>query len=380
MSASASSQNSGSTAKNRPATDARKSNLPLAGRVLIVRLSAMGDVIHALPAITALRAANPDLEIGWLVEERWAELLCAREGDRMAPRSPQKPLVDWVHVANFKAWRRALLSDESWRAMKSLRSEVRAMKYDLALDLQGALRSALAGKASGAAIRVGSSQPREKPATMFYTRQVDARGTHVVDQALAIVSEIAGQALQYIDPVFPVDPAAEAWADRTLSQLGNRRFAILNPGAGWGTKCWPAESYGAVASALPKQGLAVIVNYGPGEEELANAVHRESGGSALPVKCSVGELIALTRRAALFVGGDTGPMHLAAALRVPVVALFGPTRPERNGPYATTSIVLRSPESVDNSSHTDHPDEGLMSIPPKAVIDAAEHLLGGGVG
>ena len=122
------------------------------------------------------------------------------------------------------------------------------------------------------------------------------------------------------------------------------------------------------------------MNYGPGEEELANAVHRESGGSALPVKCSVGELIALTRRAALFVGGDTGPMHLAAALRVPVVALFGPTRPERNGPYATTSIVLRSPESVDNSSHTDHPDEGLMSIPPQAVIDAAEQLLGGGVG
>ena len=160
----------------------------------------MGDVIHALPAITALRAANPDLEIGWLVEERWAELLCARESDRMAARSPQKPLVDRVHIANFKAWRRALLSDESWRAMKSLRSEVRAMKYDLALDLQGAMRSALAGKASGAATRVGSSQPREKPATLFYTRQVDPRGAHVVEQALAIVSEIAGQATAICRP------------------------------------------------------------------------------------------------------------------------------------------------------------------------------------
>jgi heptosyltransferase-1 len=140
------------------------------------------------------------------------------------------------------------------------------------------------------------------------------------------------------------------------------------------------ESYGAVAAALLKRGVAAVVNYGPGEEELAHAVHNASGTSALPVKCSVGELISLTRRAALFIGGDTGPMHLAAALRVPVVALFGPTRPERNGPYATRRVVLRSPRSVDNTSHTEHPDEGLTSIPPQAVIDAADELLGGLVG
>jgi heptosyltransferase I len=358
---------------------AGKSNVLMAGRILVVRLSAMGDVIHALPAITALRAANPDLQIGWLVEERWAELLCARGCDRMAARSPQKPLVDWVHLANFKAWRQALLSNESWREMQSLRAEVRGMQYDLALDLQGAIRSALAAKASGAATRVGSTEPREKPATMFYTRKVDPAGKHVVEQALALASDIVGRPLTYIDPLFPLDPAAEEWAERTLTQLHNRRFAILNPGAGWGTKCWPVESYGAVAAALTARGLAAVINYGPGEEELAYAVHQASSTSALPLKCSVGELIALTRRAALFIGGDTGPMHLAAALRVPVVALFGPTRPERNGPYATRSIVLRSPQSVDNSSHTDHPDEGLASIPPEAVIEAADSLLGGGV-
>ncbi len=357
-----------------------KSDIPMTGRILVVRLSAMGDIIHALPAITALRAASPDLQIGWLVEERWVELLCARESDRMAARSPQKPLVDWVHLANFKAWRQALLANESWRAMRSLRAEVRGMNYDLALDLQGAIRSALAAKASGAAMRVGSTEPREKPATMFYTRKVDPAGAHVVEQALAIASDIVGHALSYVDPLFPIDPAAEAWAERTLTQLHNRRFAILNPGAGWGTKCWPVESYGAVAAALPARGLAAVINYGPGEEELAHAVHQASGTSALPVKCSVGELIALTRRTSLFIGGDTGPMHLAAALRVPVVALFGPTRPERNGPYATRSIILRSPQSVDNPSHTDHPDEGLASIPPQAVIEAADELLGGGVG
>lgn len=354
--------------------------MPIAGRLLVVRLSAMGDIIHALPAITALRAANPDLHIGWVVEERWTDLLCARGSDRMAERSAAKPLADSVHLANFKAWRHALLSGESWREMKALRSEVRAMKYDLALDLQGAIRSALAAQASGAAIRVGPSQPREKPATMFYTHQVDPVGTHVVEQALSLASDVAGRLLPYIDPLLPSDPAAEAWADRTLAQLSARQFVIVNPGAGWGAKCWPTDSFGAVARALQEKGLAVIVNHGPGEETLAEAVNESSGGVAVPVTCSIGELISLTRRASLFIGGDTGPMHLAAALHVPVVALFGPTRPERNGPYNTRSIVLRNPESPDNSSHTDRPDEGLMAIQPQAAIEAATQLLGGGVG
>ena len=361
-------------------TAAHTAFLPITGRLLVVRLSAMGDIIHALPAITALRAVNPDLHIGWLVEERWAELLCARESERMVERSAAKPLVDSVHVANFKTWRRALLSGESWRQMKALRHEVRAMKYDLALDLQGAIRSALAAQASGATMRVGASHPREKPATMFYTRQVDPAGAHVVEQALSLASDVAGHSLQYRDPLFPRDSAAEAWADRTLARLSSDRFAIVNPGAGWGAKCWPAESFGEVARALEERGLAVVVNHGPGEEALADAVHEASRGAAIPLKCSIGELIALTRRASLFIGGDTGPMHLAAALHVPVVALFGPTRPERNGPYGTRSVVLRNPGSSDNSSHTDQPDEGLVAIQPPAVIEAANQLLGGRIG
>ena len=191
-------------------------------------------------------------------------------------------------------------------------------------------------------------------------------GTHVVEQAISLASDIAGRPLQYVDPLFPRDAAAETWTDRTLAKIAAGGFAILNPGAGWGAKCWPAESFGAVARALSQRGLAVIVNHGPGEEALADAVRDASGGAALPLKCSVGELIALTRRASVFLGGDTGPMHLAAALHVPVVALFGPTRPERNGPYGTESIVLRNPESAYNSSHTDQPDEGLMAIQPQS--------------
>jgi heptosyltransferase-1 len=122
--------------------------------------------------------------------------------------------------------------------------------------------------------------------------------------------------------------------------------------------------------------MTVVVNHGPGEEALAEEVRQSSGDVARPLKCTITELISLTRRASLFVGGDTGPMHLAAALRVPVVALFGPTRPDRNGPYGTRSVVLRKAESIDNTSHTDRPDEGLISIDPQTVIAAAEQLLG----
>ena len=210
---------------------------------------------------------------------------------------------------------------------------------------------------------------------MLYTRQIGPRGAHVVEQALAIVSAAVGEELPYADPVFPVDPAAESWAEATGVAFGGKPLVIVNPGAGWGAKRWPAASFGSVAGALAKRGMAVAVNHGPGEEALAAEVREASGGSAVAVKCSVGELIALTRRASLFVGGDTGPMHLAAALRVPVVALFGPTLPERNGPYATRSVVLRSSESVYNSSHTDQPDAALLAIQPQAVIDAAEQLL-----
>ncbi len=356
----------------------RRSPIPLPDRILVVRLSAMGDIIHGLPAIAALRRAKPELKIGWLVEQRWAELLCSRESERFTPRSQLKPLADWVHVTNFSGWRRALFSTETWHEVRSCLREVRAMKYEMALDLQGSLRSALAARAAGARVRVGSSQPREAPAAMLYTRAIAPEGAHVVEQAASLASAVAGEPLECVQPPFPLDPVHEAWAEDFVAKLDGKPVVILNPGAGWGAKCWPAESFGAVARSLADRGLSVVVNHGPGEERLAAAVRKSSGGVAVPLQCSIGELIALTRRARLFIGGDTGPMHLAAALRVPVVALFGPTRPERNGPYGTRSVVLRSPESVNQLSHTDRPDEGLVSIQPQAVIEAADKLLGGG--
>jgi heptosyltransferase-1 len=344
-------------------------------RVLVVRMSAMGDVIHGLPAIAALRAARPNWQVGWLVEQRWIELLCADGTERLQPRSELKPLLDWVHVSDFKEWRKGLSSAATWRDMHGCMREVRAMKYAVALDLQGSIRSAMAARLSGAKTRIGSFHPREAPARRFYTKQVEVKGTHVVEHALELASAGCGEDLNYEAPLFPQDSVTEAWADRFCASIGFAPLAILNPGAGWGAKCWPVSSYGEVAKALADRGMAVMVNYGPQEEELAEAVRQASEEAARPVKCSVSQLIALTRRASLFVGGDTGPMHLAAALGVPAVALYGPTRPDRNGPYATRSFVLRHSQSVDNSSHVNDPDAGLQSITSAEVIAAADSLL-----
>ncbi len=344
-------------------------------RVLVIRLSAMGDVIHGIPAIAALRRARPNLQIGWLVERRWMELLCAHSPDRLQPRSEVKPTLDWVHVSDFKEWRKGLSAVTTWRDMQSCMREVRAIKYHVAVDLQGAIRSAMAAQLSGAKMRLGSAAPREAPARKFYTTTVEPQGAHVIEHALSLASAVAGDDLAYEPPVFPQDPATEAWADRFCASLGFRPLAILNPGAGWGAKCWPATSYGVVAKALYERGMAVAVNHGPDEVELAKAVCEASGSNVHAIDCTVSQLVALTRRAGLFVGGDTGPMHLAAAIGVPVVALFGPTRPDRNGPYATRSAVLRNPDSLDNSSHVDQPDTGLHAITPEQVITAADGLL-----
>ena len=145
----------------------------------------------------------------------------------------------------------------------------------------------------------------------------------------------------------------------------------------WGAKRWPAERYGDVARKLAKQGVRSILNSGPGEEELARVAEATSDGAARAMSCTISELIALTRRARLFIGGDTGPLHLAAALRVPVVAIFGPTDPARNGPYGTRSVVLRSAESVTSHARRAAADEGLLAIGSAAVVAAACELMAG---
>lgn len=344
-------------------------------RILIVRLSAMGDVIHTLPAVQLLRDAFPQAMIGWLIEERWAELLSAAGATRRGLRSLQRPLVDWVHTVNLKGWRNSLFSVPTLQQIATVWNDVRHVKYDLAVDLQGALRSAVLARWSGARVVWGASEPRESPASMWYTRQVIAKGQHVVEQNVSVAAEITQQSMAVPPAILPRDPTAEAKIAQKISEHRIREFVIVNPGAGWGAKRWPVERYGQVARDLAETGLRSVINYGPGEEALALGLQRVSQDAAAPMRLSLTELIALTRCAKLFIGGDTGPLHLAAALRVPVVAIFGPTDPARNGPYGTRSVVLRSPASLTTHTRHSQPEQGLLEITAESVTAAACSLL-----
>jgi len=224
----------------------------------------------------------------------------------------------------------------------------------------------------------GAAEPRESPASLWYTRRGVARGAHVIEQNLSVAEAVAQKKMTAPRVEFPHDREAEQRIDRRLAEAAVGEFAILNPGAGWGAKRWPAERYGRVARALAADGLRSILNYGPGEEDLAREAEAASDGAAITIKGSITELIALTRRARLFIGGDTGPLHLAAALRVPVVAIFGPTDPARNGPYGTRGVVLRNPASLTTHARRSQPDEGLLEIGVDAVVDAARLLLAHG--
>jgi heptosyltransferase-1 len=332
----------------------------------------MGDIIHTLPAVAALRVAAPELKLGWIIEERWVELLCTLRYPRSGPRSPQKPLVDRIHTVNTPQWRRSLFSFKTWHEMAAGLSDLRGFDYDAAIDFQGAVRSALLANWSEARVVYGDAQPRENAASMWYTRPIITRGVHVIEQALSLVrATIPGSTC--VPPVqFPADPDAE---NKIAKVAEEGEFVILNPGAGWGAKQWPSERYGMLAMELATIGLRAVVNYGPGEEQLAVAVERASEGMARPVACSISELIALTRRARLFVGGDTGPMHLAAALGIPVVALFGPTNPARNGPFGVASVVLRSPSSLTSHARRSETEPGLLEITVERAVAAVRQLL-----
>jgi len=344
--------------------------------LLIVRLGAMGDVIHTLYAVSALRAAFPELRMGWAIEELWAELLCAQGADRSGPRSPLRPLVDCVHPLNTKGWRRSLAARPTWKEMASAFRAIRGQHYQVAADFQGAIKSAMVTRSARARLAIGMEDPRERPSRLFYQQRVLTQGTHVIEQYRLLAQATAGAVLPAVRPDFPCDHEAEARIAKQLGD-GHGNLVILNPGAGWGAKQWPAERYGLVAKALAADGMTPIINFHSTERDLALQVEAASEGRAVPMASSIGELIALTRRACLFVGGDTGPMHLAAALGIPVVAIFGPTDPARNGPYGTRNVVLRNPASRTSLSHTRGPDPGLEQITAAQVIGAARELLEG---
>jgi heptosyltransferase-1 len=342
--------------------------------VLIVRIGAMGDVLHAMHAVAALRQRHPDWFIGWAIDPGWRDLL---QASPTAQRGAAMPLVDRCYTVPTREWKRQPVSLETLSSIRAVRRELRGGQFDLCVDMQGLIRSSMIGWMAGAGRFVGPADPREQPARWLYRKKIPRSAAHVIDQSCELLGGAVGEPLTPAKLELPTDEAAEAWRNELLAQVAaeGKKFAVIAPSAGWGAKQWPAERYGAVAAALAQAGYIPLVNAVFAGDILANAVVDASGGTAVVVPCSVGQLIALTWQASLVVAGDTGPLHLAAALQRPVVALFGPTDPVRNGPYGTASRVLRHASS--KKDHTRHaaPEEGLMQITAEEVVAAAFDLL-----
>ncbi len=329
----------------------------------------MGDVLHGMPAVAALRAALPGAHIGWVVDPRWAPLLRARSG------AVPSPLVDRVHLAQTQAWSKHPLSLATVRSMAALRSALHAERYSIAIDLQGSIRSALIARSSGVPHVTGSSTPRERLAQLLYTKRVAVSKAHVVEQAVEIASAATGLQLQPASFALPVSPEDEAWAG-TLAAASDKPLIFLAPTAGWGAKQWPAERFGELARQLHGHGFRILVNASASSPDpTSSAVIAVSGSTSERVACTLPQMIALLRRVRLAIVGDSGPLHLAAALRVPVVALFGPTDPSRIGPFGTRSIVLRHPSSTTSYRHVQQADAGLGKITAGEVLHAALSLL-----
>jgi len=295
----------------------------MARSILIVRLGALGDLVHALPAAAAMRAAWPDARIDWLVDARYAPLLAL------------VPIVDRAIVVGGAGGASAL------GAIRTLRRA----RYDAAVDLQGLLKSAAFARLSGARRVLGFSAPqlRERAAAPFYTTRVraDVSG-HVIRKNLSVVQALGASVERVEFPLRSPASGAPDEARRLLGLASGQPFALLNPGAGWPNKQWPAERFGAVAAhLLRRHGLASIVLWGPGDRGLADRVAGASGGAARPAPVtSLADILALAKASAVFVAGDTGPMQLAAAAGAPIVGVFGPTNPVRNGPWDPADVCL----------------------------------------
>jgi heptosyltransferase-1 len=296
--------------------------------ILIVRLGSLGDLIHTLPAFAALRREYPDARIDWLVEAPHREILTMVLG-----------------LSNV-----VVLKGRSAGGWFDTISELRTRKYDLALDFQGLIKSAALTRFCGASEVLGfdSKSLREPAARIFYSRSVavDDSG-HVIGKNLALASEVVARRLALGEPWdqpradFPLKAVESAVLD-DLRAKGVKEFALINPGAAWPNKRWPAERFGAVAKDLKdSHGLTPVVLWGPGERVLAESVAAASEGRAvIAAETRLPDLVAIARASSFMVSGDTGPLHIACAVGTPTVSLFGPTDASRNGPWNPSDIVL----------------------------------------
>jgi heptosyltransferase-1 len=341
-------------------------------KVLIVRLGAMGDITHGMPAVAALRNRFPSMQIAWLVERRWSELVASAS---VEVNGNKRSMVDTVLTADTFQWRKHPLAPSSQRDFRRMLASLRTPRFPVAVDLQGSVKSAVLMRLSGAKQRFGFSHPRERIATYFYQRKVDASKPHVIMQNLQLVSAAAEVELQPCRPELASSAEIQQQCDRDFPWSRHDPFVILVPDAGWKAKQWPSDRYARVASALLQRGFRVLVNTAPSQHALVKDMETTAGRELLRFQGPTPELIEMTRRARLLIGGDTGPMHLANLMGVPVVSIFGPTDPARNGPFFQPKVVLRSTGSQTSYSHSRKRDTGIESITVDEVLAAAERML-----
>jgi len=346
--------------------------------ILIVRLGALGDIVHTIPAAAALRAALPDARIDWLVEAK------------------HRPIVDLVTVVD----RVVPLDGRTLGAWIDVVRRARQVRYDLAFDFQGLMKSAVLARASGAARVAGFSiwHLREKTARPFYSETSDADGRsvrsqldgdsrsvrlqpdlhadHVIDKNLRLL-RVAGIDTSQVE--FPLAHVASRALDDLRREIGPGPFALINPGAAWPNKRWTAGRFGEVATFLRDvRGLPSVVLWGPSEHALAQFVVQASSRAArLAPATDIPDLVELSRSAALIVSGDTGPLHVAAAVGTPAVAIYGPTNPRRNGPWAKDDEMVSRFEGCDchYERRCHRPDWCLESVSVAEVTAAIQQRL-----
>ena len=331
-------------------------------KALIVRLSSIGDVAHTLPSLAALH--HRGWEAGWLVESPSAPLLL------------KNPALARVHVLP----RASSVGPVSLRRMLA---ELRAERYDVALDFQGLWKSALWARFSGAKRTLGfASAWRREPLSSLMVDEGASptrEAVHVIDKNLTLLRGLGIDDVGLREFPLPTTPSEAETARRGIESLGVTGFVILTPGGGWASKLWPAEMFGEVARALRERGLDSVVTWGPGEEGLADRVVAASGGAA--VRCfptTLLEYLELCRETRLVVAADPGPLQLACSVGAPVLGLFGPTDPDRNGPFSSDDkVVRRVPLCSPCHRRRCRIHEGVMAaITPSEVVRAIDVRLG----
>jgi heptosyltransferase-1 len=323
-----------------------------------------------------LRQRHPDWFIGWAIEPRWSDLLQITgdpEDLSQGVGPAARGMVDrWYRVAAGQ-WRKKPFAGSTRSDISVLRKVMHADNFDICVDLQGSLKSAVVGRMAGATVFVGPDHPRERIARPMYRQRVEVTAAHVVNQGCQLLGAAVGETLRPARVTLPMSSDAEHWAHDVV---GSERFCMISPGGGWGAKIWPAERLGRVAAALGNAGVQTVVNASVHGSPEADEVAAASEGFARVIPCSISQLIALVRRAALVIAGDTGPLHLAAALERPVVGIYGPTDPVRNGPFGTRSRVFRDATSVTSHKRIHEVEAGMLRISVDEVVAAALEMLG----